>query len=289
MNIKQISFVGGDMRLIHLIEFFSKEDYEIRIFGFDKYNMNLSNVKKCETLAETINDAQVVIGPLPFTSNGETLNAPFSSLPIQVNDIANLLNSTQVLICGRIDKNLSTVFEQKNIRVIDVLEREEFAVLNAISTAEGAIQLAMENSQLTLHNTKILVSGFGRIGKILCKMLEGIGADVYCEARKFSDIAWIKAYGYNPIHLKELDEHIKEFNLFINTIPSVVFDKDRIDKMNENSLFIDLASKPGGIDVEYGKQKNIDIILALSLPGKVAPITAATHLKETIGNIFEEL
>ncbi len=289
MNIKQISFVGGDMRIVHLIEFFSKEDYQIRVYGFDKFDINCNNVVKCETLVEAINGAQIVIGPLPFSSNGDTLNAPFNSSPILISDLIELLNSTQVLIGGRFDTKLSTLFAENNIKAIDILAREEFAVLNAISTAEGAIQIAMENSQSTLHNTPILVLGFGRIGKILCKMLDGLGADVYCEARKFSDIAWIKAYGYKPIHLKELDQHLDKFNLFINTIPFVVFDKERIDKMHKDSIFIDLASKPGGIDIEYGKEKNINIILALSLPGKVAQITAATHLKETIGNIFEEI
>lgn len=289
MDIKQISFVGGDMRIIHLIELFSKENYQIKIFGFDKYDFKLNNVTKCTTLVEAITDAQIVIGPLPFSSNGATINAPFNSSPILISDLVELLNSNQVLIAGRLDTELNTMFAENNIKAIDILSREEFAVLNAISTAEGAIQIAMENSQCTLHNTPVLVLGFGRIGKILCKMLDGLGADVYCEARKFSDIAWIKAYGYKPIHLNDIDKHLEKFNIFINTIPYVVFDKERIDRMNKNSLFIDLASKPGGIDIEAGKEKDINIILALSLPGKVAPLTAATHIKETVGNIFEEI
>lgn len=289
MDIKQISFVGGDMRNIHLIEMFSKENYQIKIFGFDKYDIKLENVTKCETLVEAISDAQIVVSSIPFSSNGETINAPFNSTPILISDLIELLHSKQVLIAGRIDTKLSTMFSENNIKVIDILTREEFAVLNAISTAEGAIQIAMENSQSTLHNTPILVLGFGRIGKILCKMLDGLGADVYCEARKYSDIAWIKAYGYKPIHLNDLNKHIDKFNIFINTIPFVVFDKERIELMNSESLFIDLASKPGGINVDKAKGKDIKIILALSLPGKVAPITAATHIKETIYNIFEEI
>lgn len=289
MDIKQISFVGGDMRNIHLIEMFSKEDYQIKVFGFDKYDINFANVIKCETLVEAIGDAQIVISSIPFSSNGDTINAPFNSSPILISDLIELLHSKQVLIAGRIDTKLSSLFSENNIKVIDILTREEFAVLNAISTAEGAIQIAMENSQSTLHNTPVLVLGFGRIGKILCKMLDGLGADVYCEARKYSDMAWIKAYGYKPIHLKDLNQHIDKFNILINTIPFVVFDKERIEFMNSESLFIDLASNPGGIDIESAKEKNINIILALSLPGKVAPVTAATHIKETIYNIFEEI
>ena len=44
---------------------------------------------------------------------------------------------------------------------------EELTILNAIPTAEGAIQIAMEKSLKTVHGSKCLVLGFGRIGKIL--------------------------------------------------------------------------------------------------------------------------
>ena len=46
-------------------------------------------------------------------------------------------------------------------------------------------------------------------------MLSGIGANVYCEARKNVDLAWIKAYGYNPIHLNDLEKHLNKFDIII--------------------------------------------------------------------------
>ena len=76
--------------------------------------------------------------------------------------------------------------------IIDIMKCEELAVLNSISTAEGAIQIAMEETNHTLHDSNILILGFGRIGKVLAKMLNAIGANVYCEARKNEDLAWIK-------------------------------------------------------------------------------------------------
>ncbi len=289
MKIKSISFIGGDMRIIHLIEIFSKCEYNIKIFGFDKYEFSNEKITICDNLSDTVIDADVIIGPTPFTSNGETINTPFSLAQIKILDLIELMNSNQILIGGRFDSNIQNLFKENNINVIDILAREEFAVLNAISTAEGAIQIAMEQLPYTLHNFDVLVLGFGRIGKILCKMLEGIGANVYCEARKYSDIAWIKAYGYNAIHFNDLDKNIPKFKLIINTVPFVLFDSNRIDKLDKETIFIDLASKPGGIDMEYAKQKEINTVLALSLPGKVAPFTAATHIKETIDNIFKEL
>lgn len=40
--------------------------------------------------------------------------------------------------------------------------------------------------------------GYGKVGKVLSQKLNGIGCNVYCEARKESDLAMIEAMGYNP-------------------------------------------------------------------------------------------
>lgn len=41
----------------------------------------------------------------------------------------------------------------------------------------------MNMTNFTLHKSNVLVMGYGNIGKVLSKMLCGIGANVYCEAR----------------------------------------------------------------------------------------------------------
>ena len=80
------------------------------------------------------------------------------------------------------------------------------------SRSEHLVLLGLDLLNTKPHNMDILIVGFGRIGKILCKTLDGLGANVYCEARKYSDIAWIKAYGYNPIHINDLNKNISKFS-----------------------------------------------------------------------------
>jgi len=179
--------------------------------------------------------------------------------------------------------------EAYNVYAIDILEREEMAVLNAIPTAEGAIQIAMEELPITLNGSKVLVLGYGRLGKTLSKMLGGIGADVFVEARKYSDIAWIKAYGHKPVNINDLSSVISSMDLIYNTIPHKILDSEMLEQVGKECLVIDLASKPGGVDFERAKVLGIKVIWALSLPGKVAPVTAANYMKETIYNIIEEL
>ena len=53
-------------------------------------------------------------------------------------------------------------------------------------------------------------------------------------------------------------------------------------------MIIDLASAPGGVDMDYAKQSRMNVIWALSLPGKVAPLTAGKIIKESIENILLE-
>lgn len=193
------------------------------------------------------------------------------------------------MIAGNINKEILKNAESEDVKVIDLLKREELAVLNTISTAEGAIQIAMEETSRTIHGSNVLVMGFGRIGKILAKMLNGIGAKVYCEARKNEDFAWIKAYGYNLVPLKNLKNEISKFDIIINTIPSMILTREYLERVNKEALIIDVASMPGGVDNIVAKELGIRTILALSLPGKVAPITSAEFIKDTFYNILEEI
>lgn len=147
----------------------------------------------------------------------------------------------------------------------------------------------MEETPITLHGSKILVLGFGRVGKILAGRLSGLGAEVYVEARKYSDIAWIKCNGYKPVYISELASYVGEMDLIFNTIPHLILDAPLLEKVDNDTLIIDLASKPGGIDFEKAKILGRKVIWALSLPGKVAPVTAAKYIKETVYNIIEEL
>lgn len=284
--IKRISIIGGDLRLIKLSEMLVDEGAEVFTYGLEKAD-NVET-KKCKTLEEAIEISDIVIGPVPFSSNGETINAPFSKEKIKVENIMQLLKG-KIFIAGSLKQDIYNMASENDVKAIDILKREELSVLNAISTAEGAIKIAIEETPKNLHGSNILVLGFGRIGKILSHMLQGLGSKVSCEARKNSDLAWIKAYGYEPIPLTELKENLEKFDVIINTIPYMVLDSDALENVRGDALVIDLASNPGGVDKVAIKEKQIKFVWALSLPGKVSPVTSAEFIKETLYNIVKEI
>ncbi len=284
--INKIAIIGGDLRIVKLSEMLVNEGAQVYTYGLE--NADNIETKKCESLEEAIEFVDVILGPIPFSSNGDVINSPFSKEKIKVQDIINLARG-KILIAGSIKPE---VYEQANdlqVKVVDIMKREELSVLNAISTAEGAIKIAIEETPKNLHGSNILVLGFGRIGKVLSHMLNGLGAKVSCEARKNSDLAWIKAYGYDAIPLSELNENLYKFDIIINTIPYIVLDKEALENVKEDALVIDLASNPGGVDRKAIKEKQIKFVWALSLPGKISPITSAEFIKETLFNVVKDM
>lgn len=284
--IKKISIIGGDLRIVKLSEMLVDEGAEVFTYGLEMAD-NVET-KKCQSLQETVNLSDIVIGPIPLTSNGETINSPFSKEKVNVKDLMKLL-ANKIFIAGSIKSDMYDLAKENNVQIIDILKREELSVLNAVSTAEGAIKVAIEETPKNLHGSNILVLGFGRIGKILAHMLSGLGAKVACEARKNSDLAWIKAYGYEPIPLPELNQNLEKYDIIINTIPYMVLDKDALENVKKDALVIDLASNPGGVDRVAIKEKQIKFVWALSLPGKISPVTSAEFIKETLYNIVKEI
>lgn len=284
--INKISIIGGDLRIINLSEMLVEEGVEVFSYGLEK--SEVCGVTQCASIEEAIEQSEIILGPIPFSSNGKTINTPFSDRKILVSELLDNL-SGKILIAGSIKQEVYDLASEKNIKVIDILKREELAVLNAVSTAEGTIKIAIEETPKNLHGSNILVMGFGRIGKILSNMLKGLGAKVACEARKNSDLAWIKAYGYEPIPITNLKENLNRFDVIINTIPYIILDKDNLENIRKDALVIDLASNPGGVDKDAIKEQKIKFIWALSLPGKVAPVTSAEFIKETLYNIVNEI
>ena len=288
--IKKIAVIGGDLRIVKLAEMLAKENFEINSYAMEKSKIISKNrkIKKCETLEETIENSDIVIGPIPITSNNVDINTPFSDKRVTLEDLAKTLNGKK-LIAGNIKQELYQLTQNEKVEIIDILNREELVVLNSISTAEGAIQIIMEETAKTVHGSNVLILGFGKLGKILAKMLDGLGANVNCETKENVDLAWIKAYGYKPIHPKEMSSELSNFDIIINTVPAMILDESKLKLLKKDCLILDLAPNPGGVDKAAAKNEGIKTIWALSIPGKVAPLTSAEFIKDTIYNIFQEI
>ncbi len=284
------AIIGGDLRIIKLANILAKEGNKVYTYGLEKAEelKNCENVTFCDKLSQTVKQSEVVIGPIPFSSNGKEINTPFSDQVISIRELMHELNA-KILIAGTITPDVYDLANDEYIEIIDIMKREELAVLNTISTAEGAIEIAISNTNKIIHGSKVLILGFGRIGKVLARKMAGLSARVTCAARKDEDLAWIRAYGHNATNINALGENLSEYDIIINTVPHIILDKEKLEYVKDEALLIDLASNPGGIDKKVAKEKNLKLIWALALPGKVAPVTTAEFIKDTVYNILKEI
>ena len=286
----KFAIIGGDLRTVKLAEMLAKDENEIYIYGLENAEdlKNKSNIIQCDSIKKAIQGVEIVIGPIPFSSNGNTVNAPFCDKEITIREMMHVINA-KVLIAGGITPEVYDLANDEYIEIIDIMKREELAVLNTVATAEGTIQIAIENTHKILHGSEVLILGFGRIGKVLARKLAGLSAKVTCAARKDEDLAWIQAYGHKATNINSIGENLRQFDLIINTVPHMILTEERLENVKQECLLIDLASNPGGIDKRAAKNKNLKFIWALSLPGKVAPTTSAEFIKDTIYNIIKEI
>ena len=288
--VKEFAVVGGDLRTIKLAKILAKEGNMVYTYGLEKAEelKEIKNIIFCEKLIEAVKMVQVVIGPIPFSSDGININMPFSDGKLSIREFMHNLNA-KILIAGTIAPDVYELANDEYIEIVDIMKREELAVLNTIATAEGAIEIAIANTNKILHGSNVLVLGFGRIGKVLARKLAGLSTKVTCAARKEEDLAWIKAYGHKGININQIDKNLSEFDVIINTVPQMILTAEKLGYVKQECLLIDLASNPGGIDKKVAKEKGLQLIWALALPGKVTPTTTAEFIKDTIYNILKEI
>lgn len=285
---RNFAVIGGDMRQVRLANSLADDGENVKVFAFDDDTPNL-RLKSEQILDDALVGSDVVILPLPALAETQYINTPFCKDKTDIKTLIEKMDKRQILMGGKLDEYVREIAKNNGIRCVDYFEREELTVLNALATAEGGIAIAMNEMPTMLCMSRCLVTGFGRIGKLICKMLDGIGANVCACARSNEAFAWIDAFGYEKKHINELGSIVGEFDVIFNTVPHKIFDETVIKNIRSDTLVIDLASKPGGLDFEAAKKYNVKAIWALSLPGRSAPISAGDIIKQTIINICTEM
>lgn len=279
--------IGGDSRIVKLVNMLANKSV-IYTYGLEKAEEieNNVNIIKCNRIDEEIvHKNNVIIGPTPFSKDGISIYAPYSENIINIKDTLKKCKEKH-LIAGSIKDDLQKVADENSVQTTDLIKNEKLAILNSISTAEGAIEVAMKETDTIIHGSNILILGFGRIGKVLAKKLQGLSANVTCAARKQEDLAWINAYGYNSININTMEKELEQFDIIFNTVPHLILTKEKIRYLSKRCVLIELASRPGGIDSKEAEKYKIKVVEALALPGKVAPTTTAEFMKEAIYDLI---
>ena len=255
-----ISIIGGDRRNSILSELLEKNGFCIHTYGVE--SKNSSSFQEC------VSKSKYIVTAMPFSNDGVNIYAPTTGQSIRIQEFT------------------VAEFEKSGNIVIDLMKDEELAQKNVIPTVEGIVKIIIENTDVTIDASNIAVLGFGRIGKRLSKILKMMGANVYCADNKKEEVANIRLSGYNVIENICAEE---VFDVVINTVPKMIIGEKELTKLGKDTLIIDVASKPGGVDYKYANKNNYRVIQALGIPGKIAPVTAAKYIQEIVKKVIIEV
>ncbi len=280
--------VGGDLRQAKLAQLLAEDGHTVHTYALGPPQADIPGLAAESTLARA-DMADCVVLPLTISDGAGLLNAPLASSAYPLAPILDQLSPHSFLCGGRVDEESAELARRRGLAIHDYFAREELAVANAVPTAEGAVQLAMEHLPITIHGSKVLVIGFGRVGRLTAQRFQALGASVSVAVRKYGQLAWAQAMGFGGEHLAQLEGWLCGYDLIVNTVPARVLGREALEDVKPDCLILDLASKPGGVDLAAAGELGLTVVWALSLPGKVAPVTAGAAIRNTIYNMLREI
>ncbi|MFI5358930.1 MAG: dipicolinate synthase subunit DpsA [Halanaerobiales bacterium] len=281
----KIAVIGGDRREEVLVENLAEKGYKLSVLS-DR-PLKGPGLFISSDIEKVIKDADIVIAPMTSTDEEGFLKNTFVEERIQLNsEFFNLMKKEALFLIGFVLPDLKKLLEDKGINYIELSRLDELAILNAVPTAEAAIKIAIEETDITIADSNVLVYGLGKTGLSLAWRLKLLGANTYGVTRNKAAIARGKDLGIKMLTYDTLAEHLPEMDILFNTVPALIIDRESIALLKEDALIIDLASAPGGTDFTAAREKGIKAILAPGLPGKTAPVTAGKILAELIPDII---
>ncbi len=195
---QRLLVAGGDLRQIAAARRLARY-HAVEVIGFDV----AGDLPTLPTGAE-YGTLDHLILPMPVTRDGVFLHMPmYSGSAVSLQSLLPLVKHGGMVMGGRWTESERQIVAQAGLRAVDYSTREEFAVRNAVPTAEGALQLAMEELPVTIRGLHCMILGAGRISRVLQPMLRALGAEVTVVARRCSDIAWSKCAEWKPQPCKE--------------------------------------------------------------------------------------
>jgi dipicolinate synthase subunit A len=285
----QIAIIGGDARQLEVIQKCSELDASVLLIGYDNLQNQYTGVTKKPFQPDVLEKVDAVLLPTVGTDDNGKIDSIFSSEElILTEEHLERMPKQAKIYTGMAKPFLRDLCNKHQIQLVELLERDDVAIYNSIPTAEGALMMAIQNTDITIHGSNCMVLGMGRTGLTMARTLKGIGARVQVGVRRPEHYARALEMGFEPFGLQHLSEQVRDVDLLFNTIPTMIVTAKVIANIPPRAVIIDLASKPGGTDFRFAEKRGIKALLAPGLPGIVAPKTAGRIIASTLSQLILE-
>ncbi len=261
MNIESFMIYGSDKKMISCYE-------KIRSYGYK------ADILNTETNID-ISSYDYIILPIPTIANSK-----INGTHISLDEFVNLVTDNQMVFCGNLDPSAHNNFYS--------YYNENFLIKNSRLTAQGVLKLISMNVEEDFNGLKVVVVGYGRCGKAVCKLLKGCGMNVTSVSRRNVTRVLAQDDGLKTGNIDYLNDTIENFDIIVNTVPVNIINKESIAKLSQKNIYIEIASKPYGFDISEYDVYNFKYILGESLPGRFTPVSAGYNIADTVLDILKE-
>ena len=177
--------------------------------------------------------------------------------------------------------NIDDLSLSKFKNYVNILCDEDFAVKNALLTAEATLGEISKVTSKSLFDMKILILGSGRIAKALWKIFCGLGVKFDVAMRNEKERLLAQMVAQNSWRIENAP--LPNFDLIINTIPAKIFDNNVVQNLRNDQYIFELASIPC---IDTNIQFSANFVKCSGLPGKILSKSAG---KVVLQKILEEI
>ena len=273
------ALLGGDDRSVRLCRLLRADGHTVRAFALEQ-----ALPENAADARAAVEGADCIVLPLPCEKDG-VLFTPLSQQHLPIPPLLAAAAPGTHVFAGRAPESLRAACRRQGLPLTDFLRREDFALRNALLTAEGALALLLQGEG-ALQGSRVLIGGFGRIGRFLAARLRALGADVTVAARAAEDRALAEAMGCRAIRFSDVAD-AAVWDAVVNTVPAAVFGAPELAAFADARL-LELASAPYGFDLEAAAALGKRVEQCGGLPGKCAPLAAAAALRDTVYSVLED-
>jgi len=215
----------------------------------------------------------VVVGPVPFSRDGASLFTPLAEEKIPVMAFLGALKKGAVLFAG----TLPSGFSAEGFRHVDLTKDRQHYERNLVPTCEGIVQILLGRIDFTLHGSRLLIVGYGRLARRLAPLLRALGTEVFV----FSAVE-AEREAFRPDFRAGDVADLSCYDLVVNTVPAVLLGRKELSTAKQGIFLLDVASAPGGVDPSAAAEFGIDYLAAGGIPGSKAPRTVARAMLEVV-------
>ena len=283
-----VAVLGGDLRMLEHMRLARLAGAKVQHYGLIPGAEVAAGQPQAASRVDAVKGARIISCPIPGLGADDELYAKFTSekLRLTTEVLKGAAAGAMLLTCYSTPR-MDEWAKATSVEIIPYGDDDALAILHAVPTAEGAIRIAIENTDDTLLGMNVLCLGLGRVGISVAQAFESMKSRVSLAARNPAQLARAWAMNAIPIELRDLKSHIGNFGLIVSSTSGRVLDKDLLALTRPDVVIIDLCSPPGSVDFEAAKALGRKAIWARAQAGR-APRRAGHDEWQVLMRIVRE-